>query len=286
MSCSNRILLSVGTTWHFAYTGNANRGQKGRPALSKDIIDTIKQVHEQNPLWSPERIHDQLVSLGFTDVPCAKTIAKYIPDTRKPKSEKATQSWETFLENHKHNIWAMDFLTVPSLTFKVLYVLVIISHERREIKHIAVTEHPTADWTIQQLREATPFSDQPKYLIHDNDSIFRSKEVQHFLDLAGVKSVRTGYRRPNQNGICERFIGLLRRELLDHIIPLNDRHLHKLLKEYLDNYYHPVRTHSSLGHLPPCTTAMTTKPLSLSEAGLQPRPILGGLYHSYEIKAA
>lgn len=258
----------------------------GRPALSKDVVDTTKQIHIQNPLWSSEQIHDQLVSLGLTNVPCAKTIAKYIQDIRRPPSKNATQSWKTFLANHKHSIWAMDFLTVPTLTFKVLYVLVIISHERRKIKHIAVTEHPTADWTIQQLHEATPLNDQPKYLIHDNGSIFRSKEVRQFLDATGIESVRTGYRRPDQNGICERFVGLLRRELLDHIIPLNDRHLHKLLEEYLDNYYHHIRTHSSLDHKQPCATRIIAKSLSLYEVGLQPQPILGGLHHSYKAKAA
>lgn len=142
---SNTIIRWYGRAFHPYWKQRLK--PKGRPALSKDIIDTTKQI--------PEHIHDQLVSLGFTGVPCAKTIAKYIPDTRKPTSEKATQSWKTFLENHKHIIWTMDSLTVPTLTFKVLYVLVFISHERREIKHIAVTKHLSADWTIQQLREAT-----------------------------------------------------------------------------------------------------------------------------------
>ena len=201
--------------------------------MSKGVIDTIKQTHAQNPLWSPERIHDQLVSLGLTNVPCAKTIAKYIPDIRKP-SEKARQSWKTFLANHTHDIWAMDFMTVPTLTFKVLHVLVIISHDRREIKHIAVTAHPTADWTTQQLREATPFGEHSKYVVHDNDPVFRSAAVQQFLAAIDTESVRTGYRRPDQNGICERFLGILRRELLDHIIPLDERHLYRLLKEYVE----------------------------------------------------
>ncbi|MCL5105442.1 MAG: integrase core domain-containing protein [Armatimonadetes bacterium] len=258
---------------------------KGRPTLSKDIIDAIKQVHEQNLLWSPERIHDQLVSLGLKDVPCAKTIAKYIPDIRKPPSEKSQQSWRTFLANHKHDIWAMDFMTVPTLTFKILYVLVIISHKRREIKHIAVTAHPTADWTTQQLREATPFGEHSKYVIHDNDPVFRSEDVQQFLADTGIEGVRTGYRRPDQNGVCERFIGILRRELIDHIIPFDERHLYRLLKEYIDRYYHCVRTHSSLDRQP-ILIETVVKSQSLPGSRFQSRPILGGLYHSYEAKAA
>jgi transposase InsO family protein len=130
------------------------------------------------------------------------------------------------------------------------------------------------------------FGEQPKYMIHDNGSIFRSQDVQKFLGNVGIKPIRTGYKRPDQNGICERFIGILRRELLDQIIPLNERHLCKLLKEYVDNYYHPVRTHKNLDHMPPLAIETTTKPLSLSVANLHPKPILGGLYHPYETKAA
>lgn len=259
---------------------------KGRPALSKDIIDTIKRVHGQNPFWSPERIHDQLVSLGFTGVPCAKTIAKYVPEIRKPPSEKARQSWKTFLANHAQDIWAMDFMTVPTLTFKILHVLAIIGHDRREIKHIAVTAHPTADWTTQQLREATPFGEHPRYVIHDNDPVFRSETVQQSLVAIDAKSVRTGYKRPDQNGVYERFVGILRRELLDHIIPLDERHLYKLLKEYIDKYYHYVRTHSSLDCAPPLLEDSVVKSQPLSDAQFQSQPILGGLYRTYESKAA
>ena len=147
------------------------------------------------------------------------------PSIRKPPNEKSLQSWKTFLANHRKGIWAMDFLTVPTLFFKVLYVFVIISHDRRAIKHFAITSHPTSAWVAQQLREATPFGIQPKYLIHDNDKSFVSKDLQEFLVKAKIKSVRTGYRSPWQNGVCERTVGIIRRELLDHIIPLNEQHL-------------------------------------------------------------
>jgi transposase InsO family protein len=154
---------------------------RGRPAISRTTIALIKRIHQENPLWSPERIHDQLINLGITDVPAPNTIAKYLRSPRKSPNEKAGLSWKTFLENHRKGIWAMDFLTVPTVFFKVLYVLIVVSHDRREIKHFTVTKHPTSAWVIQQLREATPFGSQPKYLIHDNDSIFVSKDLQEFL---------------------------------------------------------------------------------------------------------
>lgn len=275
--------------WHrtaFRFYWARKSKPRGRPPVSQATIAIIKLIHSENPLWSPERIHHQLASLGFSDVPCPNTIAKYIPAIRKPPSEKARQSWRTFLSNHMHNTWAMDFATVPTITFRILYVLVVVSHKRREIKHIAVTAHPTAAWTVQQLREATPYDEQPEYLIHDNDPVFRSSDVQQFLIAAGVQSVRTGYRQPQQNPFAERLIGVLRRELLNHIIPLDERHLYKLLKEYADRYYNPVRTHSSLDHEQPLYDNTVSKSLPLSDVEFESKPILGGLYHSYQQKAA
>jgi transposase InsO family protein len=183
--------------------------------IAVDHRDDQAHPHE-TPLWSPERIYDQLVSLGLTAVPASNTIAKYLPDARKQPSEQQRQSWRTFLVNHRHDIWAMDFFTMPTLFFKVLYVLVIIRHDRIVIQHVAVTMHPTADWVVQQLREATPFGEQPKYVIHDKDAVLRSQAVQDFLSNASIKSVRTGFKRPQQNGVAERVNGTLRRELLDH----------------------------------------------------------------------
>ena len=139
----------------------------------------------------------------------------------------------------------MDFAVVPTLTFKPLYVLLVISHDRRKIQHFAVTLHPTAQWMIQQIREATPFGRQPKYLIHDNDSIFLADQFQRFLIGCRIVSKHIGYHCPWQNGVCERLIGTLRRELLDDIIPLNQRHLEKLLVEYVA-YYNTVRTHQAI----------------------------------------
>ena len=226
-----------------------------------------------------------MVSLGMIDIPCPNTIAKYIPIIRKPPSEKARQSWKTFISNHMHDTWAMDFFTMPTITFKMLYVFVVINHSRRQIVHIAVTQHPTMNWTVQQLREAMPFGNQPKYLISDSDSIY-GRDVVSFLDATGVQGVRTSYRSPWQNPFVERFIGILRRELLDHIAPLDERHLERLLREFVENYYHPIRTHSSLNREPPMIDLLTEKPRLTTGDELDSEPILGGLYYGYRAKAA
>ena len=174
----------------------------------------------------------------------------------------------------------MDFFTVPTVFFKVLYVIVIISHERRVIKHFAITNHPTSAWVAQQLREATPFGLQPKYLIHDNDTIFVSKDLQEFLANSKIKSVKTGYRSPWQNGICERAVGILRRELLDHIIPFNENHLEYLLREYIFSYYNPTRTHQGIERQTPLISEKPAK-TSIAETSLTSDTLLGGLYHNY-----
>jgi len=240
----------------------------------------IKRVHRENPLWSPERIHDQLVALGLTDVPAPNTIAKYLPNTRKPPRERQQQSWRTFLTNHRLEIWSMNFCTVPTLVFQVLYVLVIIRHDRRVIQRIGLTAHPTAAWVVQQLREAMPFGEQPRYLLHDNDAVFVGKNVQLFLHNAGIKCLRTAYHAPWQNGVCERTVGILRHELLDHLIPLNERHLQKLLSEYVGQYYNPVRIHQGIERQAPLPQESPPMPADITTP-LDVKPILGGLYHNY-----
>ena len=177
-------------------------------------------------------------------------------------------------------LWAMDFAVVSTLTFKALYVLLVISHDRRKIEHFAVTEHPTFLWMIQQIRNATSFGKQPRFLLHDNDSAFLSKGFQGFLVNCHIASKRTGYHSPWQNGICERLIGTVRRELLDQIIPLNQSHLERLLTEYVD-YYNCVRTHQTLNG----ETPVKSKPLpetAVKDTVLSAKPILGGLYHDYK----
>ena len=272
--------------WHhtaFRFYWAKKSKPPGRLAISSATISLIKRIHKENPLWSPERIHDQLMNLGITDTPTPNTIAKYL-SIQKPPSEKSLQSWKAFLANHRQGIWAMDFLTVPTIFFKVLYVLIVISHDRRVIKHFAITSHPTSAWVAQQLREATPFGNQPEYLIHDNDRIFVSKELQAFLTNTEIKSIRTGFHSPWQNGICERTVGILRRELLDHIIPMNEKHLEYLLRTYIYDYYNPHRTHQGIGRQTPFPSERPPE-TSIAKTNLISNPVLGGLYHNYR-KAA
>jgi len=156
----------------------------------------------------------------------------------------------------------------------------IVRHDRRQIQHIAVTLHPTAEWLVQQLRETTPFGEQPTYLLHDNGAVFISAEVRQFLRNAGMKSARIAYRSPWQNGIAERTIGILRHEVCDHLIPINAGHLQRLLNEYVHDYYNPVRTHQGIDRQTPLISTNSLSPGPLSD-DLVAKPVLGGLYHTY-----
>jgi len=260
-----------------------DKSKGGRPPIPKDTIALIKRIHKENPTLSPEKIHERLVDLAIVDAPAPNTIAKYIRGKRTRPTEKQVQSWQSFLRNHAKDIWAMDFAVVPTLAFKPLYVLLVVSHGRRKIEHFAVTNHPNAPWLIQQIRNATAFGHQPNYLLHDNGQPFKDKTFQEFLLRSTIKSKSITPHSPWQNGICERLVGIVRRELFDHIIPLNQRHLERLLAEYVD-YYNNVRTHQALDGETPVESE--PPPLTLvKDTKLRVKPILGGLYHDYE-KAA
>lgn len=232
-------------------------------------------------MLSPEKIYERLVDLAVIDVPAPNTIAKYIKNLRKPPTKKQQQSWKTFLNNHRKELWAIDFFIVPTLCFKVLYVFIIISHDRRKIEHFGVTANPSSAWVVQQIRESTPYGKTPKYLIHDNDSIFTSKILQEFLINSNIKAKKTAIRAPWQNGVCERMVKIARTELLNHVIPFNERHLESLLREYLQKYYHPVRTHQGINCQTPIQSIKPPETL-IKNTNLVSKPILGGLYHSYK----
>lgn len=161
----------------------------------------------------------------------------------KPKNPKdRSTTWLPFLRNHLDVSWAMDFFTVVTANFAFLYVFVVLEHGRRRVVHFAATYNPSMEWVIQQLREATPFGRQPRYMFRDNDGIY-GHGVRAFLDSCGIEEVRTAYRSPWQNPFVERFIGTLRRELLDHVIVFGKRHLKRLLREHVEEYYHVARPH-------------------------------------------
>ncbi len=193
-----------------------------------------------------------------------------------------SQSWRTFLRNHMTKSWAMDFFTVPTISFRILYVFVIIEHSSRKFVHWAVTHDPPMEWTVQQLREAMPFDQKPKYMFRDNDKIY-GKEVPEFLQGCGIDEKRIGYRCPWQSPFVERVIGTVRRELLDHVIVFGQRQLRCLLNEYVGDYYHTERPHQSLLGNTPLPTAVPEEPPDPDK--LVSIPILGGLHHKYRVAA-
>lgn len=186
------------------------------------------------------------------------------------------------MDNHREVLAAMDFFAVPTVTFRLLYVLLVIQHRRRKILHVNVTPHPTSAWVRQQLREVFPFDERPRYLLMDRDSIF-SVEVAHSLTGMQIEPMRTSFQSPWQNGVAERWVGTCRCELLDHVVVLNEAHLRRLLREFVD-YYHNDRTHLSLGKDPPCERAVCAPPSTTARVASVPR--LGGLHHRYEWREA
>jgi transposase InsO family protein len=226
-----------------------------------------------NPLWGAPRIHGELLKLGVQV--SQATVAKYMARSATPPS----QSWRTFLANHVQQIAAAEFFVVPTAAYRLLFVLVILAHDRRRVVHVAVTHHPTATWTAQPLREAFPWNQTPRYLIHDRDLAFRS--AVRTAEAMGIEDVRTAPRSPWQNAYVERFIGSVRRECLDHVIVLNAAGLRTILKSYLA-YYTNSRTHLSLDKDSPQSRPVR----SLDDGPVMGISEVGGLHHRYERRAA
>jgi len=213
------------------------RGRPGRPSVPKHIRALIRRLSRENPLWGAPRIHGELLKLGI-DIG-ETSVGKYMPRRRKPPS----QTWPTFLENHVKTMVSIDFFTVPTIRFQVLYVFLVLAHDRRRVVHFNVTAHPTAEWTAQQLREAFPFGQAPKYLLRDRDGIFGGEFCKQVVDL-GIEEVLSVPRSPWRRAYVERLIGTIRRECLDHIIVFNETSLYRHVKFFLA-YYHTSRTHLS-----------------------------------------
>lgn len=265
--------------WHRAgfrrfWTWKVRRGQPGRPLISREIRDLIRQMCRENPGWGAPRIHGELLKLGI-DIG-ETSVSKYRVRCRKPPS----QTWRTFLDNHLAQLVSIDFFTVPTLRFQVLYVFLVLAHDRRRIVHFNVTAHPTAEWTGQQLREAFPFDELPRYLLRDRDAIFGNHFQEQVRDM-GIREVLSAPRSPWQRAYIERVIGSIRRECLDHVIVFNESSLRRILSWYCD-YYHRSRTHLSLGKDSP-------EPRSIQPPGtgaVVAFPQVGGLHHRYERRAA
>ena len=219
------------------------KSRPGRPRIPTELRALIRRMAIENRSWGEERIASELlVKLGIRISP--RTVRKYMPKTP-PGQPRGDQRWATFLRNHATAILACDFFVTVTVTFRMLYVFVVIEHGTRRLKHVNVTANPTAEWTLQQLRELAGYDGDPGYLIHDRDRIF-AKHLDDSIRALGVKVLRTPLRSPKANAICERVIGTIRRECLDWMIPLSERHLRLILNSWVE-HYNRGRPHSSLG---------------------------------------
>jgi len=260
--------------WHrkgfrLYWTWKSRPRRGGRPSISPEIRALIRRLSQENPLWGAPRVHGELQMLGI-DV-SQTTVAKYMIRHRKPPS----QTWRIFLDNHVKELVSIDFFTVPTATFRILYVFLVLRHARRQIVHFNVTEHPTAQWTAQQIVEAFPFDTAPQYLLRDGDNIYGERFRRRVRSL-GVEEVRIAPRSPWQNPYVERLIGSVRRECLNHVIVFNERHLRRVLGSYMA-YYHTARTHLALAKQCP-----EPRPVALPDQGkVIAFPHVGGLHHEY-----
>jgi transposase InsO family protein len=250
------------------------RSRSGRASVDREVRKLIREMSSANPLWGAPRIHGELLKLGI-EISQA-TVAKYMLRRRGTPSP----TWRSFLLNHAAGIAAIDMFVVASVSFRLLYVMIILAHDRRRIIHTAVTEHPTAAWLSRQVTEAFPWDTAPRDLLRDRDSSYG----QHFrrrVAAMGITEVITAPRSPWQNACVERVIGSIRRECLDHIVIFNERHLRRVLSSYVD-YYQRTRTHLSLDKDCP-----NLRPIQPPRSGrVVAIPKVAGLHHRYERLAA
>jgi transposase InsO family protein len=257
--------------WHRAgfraYWRWKSRPRGGRPTASNEVRKLIREISTANPLWGAPRIHGELLKLGINVG--QTTVAKYMARKRRPPS----QDWKTFLRNHANGIAAMDMFVVPTVSFRLLYGLLILQHARRELVWLGVTAHPSAAWIVQQLREAYGWKEVPRYLIRDRDSAY-GEVFRRRVGAMGIRDRPISARSPWQNGCAERVIGSIRRDCLDHVVIFGERHLRHLLQSY-QRYYNEARTHLSLHKDTPAPRKVQAVGRVISV------PILGGLHHQY-----
>jgi len=257
--------------WHRAgfrcYWRWKSRPLGGRPQIDTELRALIRRMSIENPLWGAPRIHGELLKLGFEVA--QSSVAKYMVKRRGPPS----QGWRSFLRNHAPDIAAMDLFVVPTIGFDLLYALVIVRLDRRDLVWINVTTNPTAEWVARQITEAFPWDMAPGYMIRDRDRVYGTV-VTRRLRAMGIRDKPIAPASPWQNGFAERLIGSIRRECLDHIIVLGEVHLRRILKSYA-RYYNETRTHLALDKDAPLSR-------TVKRAGrILCRPILGGLHHEY-----
>jgi len=263
------------------------KSRPGRPRIPAELRALIREMALNNPSWGEERIANELLlKLGIQISP--RTVRKYMP--KDPRGQpRGDQRWSTFVRNHASAIVACDFCVVVTATFRLLYVLVVIEHQTRRIVHCNVTIHPTAAWTLQQLREAIPSDHRYRFLIHDGDGIF-SPQLDASITHMGLRVLKTPPRSPKANSLCERVIGTLRRECLDFLIPLTENHLRLVTKHWVA-HYNRGRPHSSLGPgIPDPPVELPVMPHKHryripSHSKVVVHPVLGGLHHEYGLVA-
>ncbi|MGH7304589.1 MAG: integrase core domain-containing protein [Candidatus Rokuibacteriota bacterium] len=256
------------------WTKLSGRSNRGRPQVQAEIKALILRMAAANPLWGAPRIHGELLKLGINVA--ERTVSRLMPK-RRPRP---SQTWRTFLVNHVRDLVSLDFFTVPTARLRVLFVLVVLVHHRRRVVHFNVTEHPTANWTAQQIVEAFPDDYAPPYLLRDRDSVY-GHVFQRRVKGMGICEVLTAPQSPWQNPFAERLIGSIRRECLNHVLVLSERHLRRILIRYFA-YYHRARTHIALDKDTPDVRAV-----ELPNAGrIVQLPEVGGLHHRYIRQAA
>ena len=259
---------------------------RGRPRIPAKLRALIAEMALTNPTWGEERIAAELLlKLGIQI--SARTVRRYIPDERGPGTGVCSQRWMTFVRNHAKAILACDFFVTVTANFRLLYVFLIMDVGTRRIVNCNVTAHPTASWTLQQFREAISGEQSQRFLIHDRDKIY-SSDLDKALEAMGLTILKTPFQAPQANAFCERLIGTVRRECLDFLIPLNEKHLRGVLREWVA-HYNQGRPHASLG---PGIPAPQYKVLRVKATGhclpaghqVVARPILGGLHHEYRFE--
>ena len=251
----------------------SGKGKRGRPPLDPEIRAIVLKMANANPLWGAPKIHGELLKLGL--VVSERTVSGLL---RRHKRKPPSQTWRTFIKNHMPDMVGVDFLVVPTIRFRLLFVFVILSHARRQVVHFSVTSNPTAEWTAQQIVEAFPWNTAPRYLLRDRDSIYGDRFRQRVKSM-GIQEVLTAYQSPWQNPYVERLHGSIRRECLDHVIVFNDDHLRRILRSYFA-YYHEDRTHLGLGKETPMGRPISS--CASPTSTLIGLPRVGGLHHRYE----
>jgi transposase InsO family protein len=239
--------------------------------LAAETIALIRKMADANRLWGAERIRGELLKLGLRV--CKRTVQKYMRDARPRRP--ASPRWGTFLREHAKEIWACDFLQLFDAWFRPIFAFFIVEHASRRVVHFGVTRSPADGWVAQQLRNATPFGEGPRFLLRDRDSKFGALFDRVAAGI-GARILRTPVRAPRANAICERFLGSVRRECLDHVLILGDRHLQRVLDEYA-GYFNADRPHQGIGQRVP---AGPQRPANTNSRVVE-TPVLGGLHHAY-----